>query len=143
MELSTFGAIMKFAMDLETSAQHFYENALAFNLESNIQSLVEKFHKRCSTRVKLLERVRRENITEMILEPIEDFESDSYVIVTLIPEGIDSAKISEMASVVEEKRQGFFEKASVKIEFLIEAAEAFERLSEENGDNLNSLRNIV
>ncbi|MHA1930735.1 MAG: hypothetical protein ACTSV2_19360 [Candidatus Thorarchaeota archaeon] len=140
MQLGTFGAIMKFAMDLEISVQTFYENALASNLDSTIQSLVEIFHKRCSTRLKLLERVRRENVTEMILEPIDDFESDLYVIESSIPNGADPQKISEMISGVENKRKGFFEKASIKIEFLIEAAESFERLYEENEDNLVSLR---
>ena len=143
MELGTFGAIMKFAMELETSAQHFYETVLALDLDSNIESLVKKFHKRCSTRVKLLERVRRENVTEMILEPIEDFESNPYVIATSISEGTDPVKICDMASVAEETRQGFFEKASVKIEFLIEAAETFERLSEENQENLEHLSTLL
>ena len=139
MQLGTFGAIMKFAMDLEIFAEQFYENALRCRLDSDVQSLMEKFHKRCSIRVKLLERVRRENVTEMILEPIEDFESNPYVITITIPDGSDSTKVNEMASAVEKKRHGFFEKASVKIEFLIEAAETFERLSDENHDNINSL----
>ncbi len=130
-------------MELESIASTFYESVLQLELSEDIEPVFQKIHQRCLKRVKLLERVRRENVTEMILEPIEDFQSDSYVISESITDRDDTKKICETSSLVEGKRHAFFERASQKIEFLIEAAESFERFSEENQENSDHLSKAI
>jgi hypothetical protein len=78
VSLNQFGAVMTFAIELETKLIDFYKLAS----EKNI-SLSEEFKKRaiaCRKRKKKLERSRRENVTEIILEPIEGLNRSNYII---------------------------------------------------------------
>ncbi|MDF1540105.1 MAG: hypothetical protein P1Q69_14515 [Candidatus Thorarchaeota archaeon] len=140
MELGTFGAVMKFALELETEALGYYERALEKVVGDELKSLLTSLRERCSKRILTLERIRRENVTEMILEPIKGFESDSYSFDLDVPQSENDGLLCETAIAIEELRNRFYEKGSVKIEFLIEAATAFDRLADENHDNMASLR---
>lgn len=128
MELGTFGAILKYAMEIEQEVNKFYESAASVAKD---QKLVDKFmelHKRGEKRLKTLERVRRENVTEMILEPIVGLDSDDYKIETEISE----TGLIDTALSIEKTLHGFYSEAAIKIEFLIEAMYAFELLAEAN-----------
>lgn len=67
-ELNAFGAILTYAIDMEARLREYYTAAGAENraLEAD---------KRRTT----LERVRRENVTEIKLEPIEGLHAADYV----------------------------------------------------------------
>lgn len=66
--LNTFGAIMTYAIDLEAKIKAYYEAAGDEERAKN----AEKRHKK-------LERVRRENVLEITLEPIEGLDEADYV----------------------------------------------------------------
>ncbi len=134
MELGTFGIILKFALDLEGTASSFYESAAKNAVDSNLVSLFENLLNRGQKRIKTLKRIRRENTTEMILEPITGFSSDSYDLVTAIPEDNDERTIREIAATIEEVLHDFYTVAATKIDFLSEAAYSFEILAEENDE---------
>ena len=143
VELGTFGAVMKFAMQLEASALSYYETNLNRATNPDLSGLIIKIKTKVENRSKLLERVRRENVTEMILEPIVGLESEDYSLDTNVPETADDRSFTEITIALEETRQSFFETRSEKIEFLIEAASAFERLADENGDWVESLKGYL
>ena len=86
MELGTLGSILKYAINLETILINFSKDVVNNSQEQNIISLFQDLSKKHEKIVKRLKRVRRENTTEMILEPIIDFESDDYLLEKL--EGI-------------------------------------------------------
>lgn len=71
MTLNQFGAVMTFAVDLENRLVNFYEKASTS--ESNYELKMEYKQRAVDskTRQKKLEKSRRENVTEIILEPIE------------------------------------------------------------------------
>ena len=140
LDLGTFGAVMKFAMELESIATEFYKSASSKTTDADLGSLLEKLGIRSTKRNKILERVRRENVTEMILEPIEGLNSDSYNLEIDIPENSDDKSLIGICIGAEEKRFKFFVESSTKIGFLIEAADTFERLADENQDNVEILK---
>ncbi|MHA1577793.1 MAG: hypothetical protein ACTSU3_10570 [Candidatus Thorarchaeota archaeon] len=142
LELGTFGAIMKFAMEIESITSEFYKSAAENITDAELKGLFEKFESRSTKRIKLLERVRRENVTEMILESITDLDSDAYILSTEISENVDNKSIVGICLEIEEKRFKFFEQSALKIGFLIEAADAFERLADENQSNMETLQNM-
>jgi rubrerythrin len=72
MELGTFGAIMGFALELETAAARFYESDSS---EVFVQR-ARAARKRC----RRLERARREMVSEMILESISGICSEDYAV---------------------------------------------------------------
>ena len=77
MSLTQFGSILSFAILLEEKLVGFYTNLAS--KENGILS--EEFSKRakaCVKRKQRLERSRRENITEITLEPIEGLDESNY-----------------------------------------------------------------
>ena len=143
MDLGTFGAVMKFALQLEMDSHTFYESAIDGLTNDEIRTTFESLMQRTTKRHDLLERVRRENVTEMILEPISGLEIDEYIVVTECKSDIDDRERCELAIANEEKNQKFYVDAGAKIEFLIKAADAFERLADENEENTETLKKFL
>ncbi len=67
--LNTFGAILSHAINMEARMSAFY---------SGIGDLAKA--KAAEKRRKKLERVRRENVVEITLEPIEGLDADDYAL---------------------------------------------------------------
>lgn len=132
MELGTFGSILKYAIEIENEVIEFYRKASTTLNDKKTVELFNELANRGEKRIKTLERVRRENTTEMILEPIKDFDSNDYSVNTEIPEDVDDKIIQEVARSIESKLELFYNTASQKIDFLSEAAYAFELLAEKN-----------
>jgi rubrerythrin len=139
MDLGTFGAILKFAIDTESKAGEFYTSLGSMEIGQNLARLSEDFAHRSQIRIKTLERIRRENTTEMILEPIVGLDSEKYTPITLVPEGATEAIIKEIAQDIERALYNFYKTAAEKVEFLSEVAYAFELLAEKNGDAIKLL----
>ena len=139
MDLGTFGVILKFAMEKEQEAIVFYEAASSTMKNENMLGQFQDLQKRGQKRIKTLERVRRENVTEMILEPIIGLESDSYELVTEISSGAEETDIREIALGIERKLLEFYNHASVKLDFLSEVAYSFELLAEANENAIERL----
>ena len=128
MELGTFGVILKYAMEIEQEVCKFYEEASEITKDANQANQFQELYKRGQKRLKTLERVRRENVTEMILEPIVGLDSDDYKIETKIEE----TKILDTAIALERTLAEFYSSVAIKTEFLFEASYAFELLAEAN-----------
>jgi len=136
VELGTFGSIIKFALDIETEIGNFYQTASDLTKDVELGSIFADLVVRGQKRTKTLERVRRENVTEMILEPILEFDSDSYGIVTEISEGMNDDNLRVLSTNIESTLLEFYTAAATKIDFLIEAAYAFELLAEKNEETI-------
>ena len=132
MELGTFGSVLKFAMEMENEVIEFYRKTSTTLNDQKVAGLFTEFVNRGEKRVKTLERVRRENTTEMILEPIVGFDSNEYPVNTAIPDKADEKALREIALDIESTLERFYIAAAQKIEFLSEAAYAFELLAEKN-----------
>ena len=136
LDLGTFGAIMKFALELEGKVSDFYKEVSEHAKDDTLVGVFGDLVTRGQKRIKTLERVRRENVTEMILEPIEGLDSDSFGIETVVSQGIDDATIKTLASAIETTLQKFYNAAAKKIDFLPEAEYAFELLAEKNEETI-------
>jgi hypothetical protein len=113
--LNTFGAVMTFAIALETQLRDYYQ--AAGNAER-----AQAADKRRST----LERVRRENVTEIKLEPIEGLHEADY--------GLDLTDTSaEGQKAVERIAAEFYADAAPKIN-VREAQRALERCAKQHGE---------
>ena len=139
MDLGTFGAIMKFALETEQDVTKFYEAASKLVNDQNKVELFQDLLKRGEKRLKTLERVRRENITEMILEPIIGLDSENYKIVTEIQSNQGEKEVQELALSIEKSLLEFYTHAGAKIDFLIEVSYSFELLAEANEKAMQSL----
>ncbi len=139
VELGTFGAILKFALETEKEVNRFYESVINLVKDKNKITLYQDLLKRGEKRLKTLERVRRENVTEMILEPITGLDSENYKFETEIPKDAPEKEIQELAMKIEKGLLEFYIRAAEKIDFLVEAAYSFELLAEANENAIRSL----
>ncbi len=133
---------MQFAIDNEAGTMGLYEQAVRLSSSKKVKAFFADLVEQLSKRVDTLERIRRENITEMILEPITDFYADEYPLKLEMNEN-DDRVVCESAIIVEETRMKFFRYGAQKLEFLIEVADAFERMADENQENIDSLRSFL
>ena len=124
-ELGTFGAIMGFALELEGQAAAFYEAAARGALALRFGELAAGARKR----QKRLERTRRENVSEMILESITGLEAATYRL-ELDPRA-DQDSLCQQAIALEETAQRFYLDAGAKLP-LKDVTRIFKRLAREN-----------
>src|SRR4030065_877120 len=88
-ECTTFGSVIRFALELEKGASGVYEELA---MEPKAAGAAEMFkalaaaHKK---RGELLEFTRQQKLNEMILEPIQDLNGKDYLIDTKTPKGVD------------------------------------------------------
>lgn len=117
--LNTFGAIMTFAIELETQLRDYYQAA------GNAPRAAEADKRRQN-----FERVRRENVTEIKLEAIEGLHEADYVLNTG-----DASPAGQKA--VEEVAARFYTDTAPKIN-VREAQRALERAAKQHTQNAAS-----
>ena len=125
MELGTFGAIFRFAIELEQQTVVFYEAAAQGTLEEPFEELALGSR----NRPKRLEQARREGVAEMILESIEGLDSSSYN-VDLTPRADTSQRLHQ-AIALEGATGRFYREAAAKMP-IQEIVRLFQQLAEEN-----------
>jgi hypothetical protein len=129
MPLETYGAVLGFAEAMEAEDQAFFA-ALAANPACG--AAAQDYHereRRSRKNVQLIQRVRRENVTEMILEPITGLRRGDYATPPGDPQGRD-AQAARRAVQARERRAGtFYRDAAAKLAALPEVARALKRLA--------------
>ncbi|MGD8250811.1 MAG: hypothetical protein PVH30_01765 [Desulfobacterales bacterium] len=134
MPLSSFGAILTFAETMEASDAGFYRKLAVVAVDK--APLFEQFAADGEKNVKTLQRVRRENVTEMILEPISDFFRAPYGIDPGDPSALDSGQALAASTVLEKRAVDFYQTASQKIRALPEVSRSLKRLGKKRKERL-------
>jgi hypothetical protein len=134
-ELGTFGAIISFALVLETQAFAFYESIDGTKLDQTITNLL----KGSTKRIARLKRIRQELVTEMILEPISGIDGDTFALEISSTPGEDS--IINQAVNIEDNMGAFYTTAASLIP-MKEVESAFYRLAKENWDRKTKLEEL-
>jgi rubrerythrin len=142
MELGTTGAILSFALKRESEIEAFYTKYKSQVEGSGLKEVFESIHRAQKKRERLLTRFRRENVTEMILEPIHGFESDSYALSLVSEVATDDSALQQIAIRIEESSHSFFLKASEKTTFLPEVSDKFKELSEKAASTIELLKRV-
>jgi hypothetical protein len=142
MELGTFGAVMAFASQVVTQSAAFYETvgdrAKGPELREVLKALQDGANRDRAT----MEQARRENVTEMILEPIAGLRREEYEV--RIGEVAPQAdpEILKTALLLEERDQRFFQDSSAKLP-LPEVARLFRKVAKRRVENLAKLRSLT
>jgi hypothetical protein len=79
MSLTQFGAVLSFAIDLEDKIAKYYEESTS-KFDARYSDELLSRSNSAKKRKKKLEKTRRENVTEMTLEPIEGLTEENYKI---------------------------------------------------------------
>jgi len=88
-----------------------------------------------------MEQTRRENVTEMILEPITGLHQGDYEFEVEIPDQAKDLDLLKIVLIFEEREQKFFQDSSQKVP-LPEVARIFRKVAQKKEKNLTKLKSL-
>jgi len=142
MPLENFGSILNFAEELESQDQEFYEAVAGNPACSDHKQMFEQFAADAKKNLKTVQRTRRENVTEMILEPIKDFVRAPYCEVCQAAPDMTAEDALATANRLEDRAVRYYTEASVKINAQPEVARALKLLGKKHNAHRDSLAAI-
>jgi rubrerythrin len=132
MPLNNFGSICNFAEAMENLIMTFYEGASANPACADVADRYRQFAKDSRKHIQTLQRTRRENVTEMILEPIQDFYRAPYELEYTDPGNRTPGEILDDARRIAETAESFYQAATEKIRALPEVARALKTIGKKH-----------
>ena len=142
MALSTFGAIMGFAGEITGRTADAYKTMVQKAKDPGLREIFQALSVEGEKSHSLMEKTRRENVTEMILEPITGLQQEDYEIDLKMTDQMRDADLLKAALAFEEREENFFGDVSSKVP-LPEVARIFRKLAQKKRENLTKLRNLA
>ncbi len=142
MPLTNFGAILNFAETVEKNDREFYRKTVSAAAAEPYRLMFEMFAGEGKKNVSLVQRTRRENVTEMILEPIRDFVRDGYQEAVADADDLDLEAILATAVVLESRAIRYYTDAAEKIRALPEVSLALKILAKKRAKRLGQIENL-
>lgn len=139
MQLNSFGTILSFAEELEKKDEAFYSAALNNPECASRKSLFEQFLADSKKNQKNIQRTRRENVTEMILEGISDFTSDAFELEHGDPGDMVESEILDLAKKLENRAESYYQEAAQRIKALPEVVRALKMIGKKRTAHVNAL----
>ena len=142
MSLSTFGAIMAFSFEMVRYALDIYGSAVQKAKDPVLKETLEALLHETKKNLVLMEQIRRENITEMILEPVQGLQRADYEMDITLSDQTQDAGLVKTALSVEKKMRKFFYEASAKVP-IPEVKRMFLKLVQKKEINLTKLEGLI
>lgn len=136
MELGTLGSILKYAQKLENTLITYSKGVISNSKELKTVEMFQDLIKKHERILKRLKRVRHENTTEMILEPIKDFNSDEYSLEQHTQQVYSEENILQTMINIQTVIKDFYFIAAEKVSFIAEVSSFLEDLAEKHQENL-------
>jgi rubrerythrin len=135
-ECTTFGSVIRFALELEKGAAAVYEE---LSKEPKVAPSADIFRTLATAHKKrgeLLEFTRQQKLNEMILEPIQDMRRENYLIDTRTPKDVDVKAAAKFAGKIESTSAKFYlDSSKIAKNLMAEASRIMERLGKESQAN--------
>jgi hypothetical protein len=142
MTLENFGSILNFAEQLEKEDQEYYALLLQNPACAEHKDLFESFAADAKKNMSVIQRTRRENVTEMILEPIRDFTREPFCIACQGAENLSSAEALQTAKSLEDRALRYYTEAAEKIKALPEVARALKMIGKKRKAHVEKLADL-
>ncbi len=139
MPLINFGSILGFALEIENQNNEFISAAAGAPSCSDYKNLFEKLTKNSNKRIKDLQRTRRENVTEMILESIEGFTRDPFVYESKDAREMECEKVLQSARAMFERTIQYYQAAAQKLKGQAEVSRSLKTLGKKCKRDLDQL----
>ena len=124
MPITSFGGLLNFAEAMEKQDMAFYESVAANQEMNDLCDLFQGFAKDGKKNITHILRTRRENVTEMILEPISDFFREPFVLETGDGKNMNRAQILDYSQKMEARAIAYYTEGAIKIKALPEVSQA-------------------
>ncbi len=140
MPLINFGSILGFALEIENQNNAFISAAAGAPSCSDCKDLFKKLTKNSDKRVKDLQRTRRENVTEMILESIDGFTREPFMYESKDAREMDREEALQTAGAMFERSVRYYEAASKKLKGQSEVSRSLKTLAKKTKRDLAQLQ---
>ncbi len=137
MSLETLGATIKFALNQEKVLLEFFQSIQQYKKNENLKEVIDKLAQLSTKNLKRLKRIRRENTTEMILEPIKGLEKSRFIFVVEDLKEIGELEVVNSLKNYQTKIILFYSDSAEKISFIGEVSYVFEQFKERYQELLN------
>lgn len=134
MKLGTAGAVLAFAIELESKSAEFYQEVASLAKDHTDSELLSSLAEAKRERKKLLERSRREYVNEILLEPIDGLEGSQYLGQTGLSSENDPSAVEQVADELEANSRRFYLEAADLIT-LPQIARVLRKLAEGNAEH--------
>ncbi len=135
MALTNFGSILKFAEEMEIHDNEFYKTQALDSKYSQYKEIFEDCAKVCEKNKKLILRIRRENITEMILEPVNGLNSSEFELKLKTGDNV----VIENALKIENRAKNYYLKAAEKIKAQLEVSRGLKQAAKKRSKSIKKL----
>ena len=142
MELKNFGSVLNFAAELEASDGAFYRCAAQNPSCQSYKDLFEGLSKEHKQNEQRILRLRRENVTEMILEPIKDFTRIPFILECTGAERMSLEEVLERARKLEIRSEHYYREAAGKLKALPEVSGELKRIGKKHAVHEEKLRDL-
>jgi rubrerythrin len=142
MPLENFGSILNFAEELELQDLGFYKTVAENPACADHKQIFEEFAAAINKNVKSVQRTRRENVTEMILEPIKDFIRAPFCEECQGIESMDASEAVDAARRLEDRAVRYYTEAATKIKAQPEVARALKIIGKKHSAHLAKLQEL-
>ena len=142
MPLENFGSILNFAEELENQDAAFYTAVAANPACAEHKEIFEQFGADAKKNIKTVQRTRRENVTEMILEAIKDFTRTPYCEECQGADIMAASEALDSARKLEERAKRYYTEAAIKIKALPEVAHTLKTIAKKHTDHLKKLAEL-
>jgi rubrerythrin len=132
---------MGFAAELVKQAEDHYRALALRAKDSTLKEVLEALSAEEVRNHALMMRARRENVTEMILEPVSGLHREDYEMDPTVSDHREDAEIIRAALMLEERGKKFFQDASAKVP-LPEVARIFQKIAQKKAENLQRLQGL-
>lgn len=137
MSLETLGATIKFALNQETILLEFFQSIHQKNKNKDLDEIIDKLAQLSAKNLKRLKRIRRENTTEMILEPIKGLEKSKFIFQQENINEIGELEVVNNLKNYLTKIILFYSVSAERISFIGEVSYIFEQFKEKYQELLN------
>jgi rubrerythrin len=142
MPLENFGSILNFAEQLEKEDREFYSILVRTPACAENKALFESLAADAKKNIQTIERTRRENVTEMILEPVKDFTRDPFCVACQGAENLSAAEALDTAKRLEERALRYYTAAAEKIKAQQEVARALKAIGKKRKARIEKLADL-
>lgn len=139
MSLESFGMIIKYAENLENCDIQFFDSAAQNPECRDSQELFTGFSKDARKNIQNLQRIRRENVTEMILESVSDFHEDEFSFTCEDAGGMTRQEVLETAQRLEKRAEDFYLSAAAALKAQPEVAQGLKTIAKKHTAHLKKL----
>jgi len=139
MKLESFGSILSFAVGIEEADYLFYKTLTESDICTESRDIFLHLAANAKKNGKKMLKVRQENVSEMILEPIHGFDSDSFVFNRDDIDQMNEKEALQRALEIETTAESYYSQAAEKMKTLSEVSRILKKTAKRRTMNITKL----